>query len=108
MFIKCTSLDQLTSVQTKMYLIQAKCVNDLALDENLEESSGEDLKNQGVYCENGFNMHDQNSKRNYNKQLSLDSKIEHIFEIAANGELKNEDVLNMSHPNPDIRKITRK
>ncbi len=102
--VKGTSLDQLASVQSKMSLIEAKYGNDLILDEKLEDSSNEDLKNQGVNGENGFGMH---VARNYNKQLSLDSKIERIFEIAAN-ELKNdEDSLNMSQPNSVIRRSSK-
>jgi hypothetical protein len=84
------------------------------LDEKLEEINGnEDLKsismayseNESTLMLNGKPSFLNDQKKNYNKQSSLDSKIEHIFDIINENEIdpNYNSLLNRSQPNPERR-----
>lgn len=121
--VKGTSLDQLASMQiSKLSLMPPKHINhrdiDINLEENLDEENvtNEDAKLQVASYdsrENGYFMYGKlptnnsnETKKNYSKQSSLDSKIEHIFQIADENETDSNygSILNRSQPNPAIRR----
>jgi len=79
------------------------------LDEKLEEINGNEDSKILAHSENESTLNGKSftflndQKKNYNKQSSLDSKIEYIFDIIDENEIDPNfnSILNRSQPNPE-------